>query len=46
MEHRQVQVFKRLTLKGDVDDNSLREELETCKRFLVDSEMENGRERV
>ena len=31
---------------GDADDNSLKEELETCKHFLVDSEMENGRHRV
>ena len=31
---------------GDVDDNSLKEELKTCKQFLVDSEMENGRHRV
>ena len=31
---------------GDVDDDSLKEELETCKHFLVDSEMENGRHRV
>ena len=31
---------------GDVDDQSLREELESCKHFLTDSEMENGRQRV
>ena len=31
---------------GDVDDNSLKEELETCKHFMVDSEMNNGRRRV
>ena len=30
----------------DVDDKSLKEELGTCKQFLVDSEMENGRHRV
>ena len=29
-------------LKGDIDENGLKEELETSKRFLVDSEMENG----
>ena len=33
-------------LMGDVYDNSLKEELETCKHFLVDSEMENGRHRA
>ena len=27
----------------DVDDNSLKEELETSKHFLVDSQMKNGR---
>ena len=27
---------------GDVDDQSLREELESCKHFLTDTEMENG----
>ena len=31
---------------GDVDDHSLREELESCKHFLTDPEMENGRHRV
>ena len=31
---------------GDVDDQSLREELESCKHFLTDSEKENGRHRV
>ena len=31
---------------GDVDDQSLREELESCKHFLTDTEMENGRLRV
>ena len=29
---------------GYADDNSLKEELETCKHFLVDSKMENGRD--
>ena len=33
-------------LMGDVDDKSLKEELETCKRFLLDSEIENGRHRL
>ena len=31
---------------GDVDDQSLREEMESCKHFLSDTEMENGRHRV
>ena len=31
---------------GDVDDQSLREEMESCKHFLTDSEMESGRHRV
>ena len=31
---------------GDVDDQNLREELESCKHFLTDTEMENGRHRV
>ena len=31
---------------GDVDDQSLREELESWKHFLTDTEMENGRHRV
>ena len=29
----------------DVDENSLKVELETCKHFLVDNEMENGKYR-
>ena len=31
---------------GDVDDQSLREELESCKHFLTDTEKGNGRLRV
>ena len=31
---------------GDVEDRSLREELESCNHFLIDTEMENGRHRV
>ena len=31
---------------GDVDDQSLREELESCKHFLTATETENGRHRV
>ena len=31
---------------GDVDDQSFREDLESCKHFLSDTEMENGRHRV
>ena len=30
---------------GEVDDQNLREELESCKHFLSDTEMENGRQR-
>ena len=30
----------------DVDDQSLREELESCKHFLTDTELTNGRHRV
>ena len=31
---------------GAVDDQRLREELESCKHFLSDTDMENGRHRV
>ena len=31
---------------GDIDDYSLKEELTTCKHFLLDSGIENGRHRV
>ena len=31
-------------LMGDVDDNSLKEELETCKHFLLYNRMQNGRQ--
>ena len=31
---------------GDVDDQSLREELHSCRHFLVDSEIQKGRRRV
>ena len=31
---------------GGVDDQSLREELESCKHFLTDTEMKNGGQRV
>ena len=31
---------------GDVEDNTLKEELKTCKHFFVDSEMEHGRHRA
>ena len=31
---------------GDVDVQSLREELESCEHFLTDTELENGRHRV
>ena len=31
---------------GAVDDQDLREEKESCKHFLADTEMENGRHRV
>ena len=33
-------------ISGDVDDQSLREELEPCKHFLTDTELENGRLRI
>ena len=33
-------------IMGDVDDQSLREELQSCRRFLVDSEMQKGRHNV
>ena len=33
-------------LVGPIDDESLNEELATRKKFLVDSELENGRHRV
>ena len=31
---------------GDVDDQSLREELQSCRQFLVDSELQKGRHSV
>ena len=31
---------------GDVDDQSLREELQSCRHFLVDSEIQKGRHNV
>ena len=30
----------------EIDDGRLREKMELCKRFVVDSQMENGRHRV
>ena len=33
-------------LVGEIDNECFKEELETCKHFLVDSRMENGRHRV
>ena len=33
-------------LVGNFDDGSLREKLQICKHFLVDSEMENRSQRV
>ena len=33
-------------IKGDVDDQGLREELHSCKHFLVDSEIQKGRHSV
>ena len=32
--------------KGDVNDQSFREEMESCKHFLTDTEIEDGRQRV
>ena len=31
---------------GDVDDQSVREELEPCKHFFTNTEIENGRHKV
>ena len=31
---------------GDVDDQSLREELRSCRHFMVDSEIQKGRHSV
>ena len=31
---------------GDVDDQSLREELQSCRHFLVDFEIQKGRHSV
>ena len=31
---------------GDVDDQTLREELQSCRHFLVDSEIQKGRHSV
>ena len=36
----------KIQLVGEIDDESSKEGLETCKHFLVDSKMENGRQRV
>ena len=33
-------------IMGDVDDQSLREELQSCRRFLVNSELQKGRHSV
>ena len=33
-------------IMGDVDDQSLREELQSCRHFLVDSELQKGRHSV
>ena len=33
-------------IMGDVDDQSLREELQSCRHFLVDSEIQKGRHSV
>ena len=33
-------------IMGDVDDQSSREELQSCRHFLVDSELQNGRHSV
>ena len=47
MEDRDVHRLKIVDvahIMGDVDDNSLKEELETCEHFLIDSEIDNGRQ--
>ena len=41
-----LKIFDVENIVGDVDDQSLREELESCKHFLTDTQMENGRLRV
>ena len=48
MELREVQVLEMLMLHlmGDVDESSMKDEIETCKHFLMDSELDNGRRRV
>ena len=33
-------------IMGDVDDQSLREELQSCRHFLLDSELQKGRRSV
>ena len=46
MEHKLECNFNVEDVVGDDDDQGLTEELESCKHFLTDTEMENGRHRV
>ena len=49
MDHKWGSERKKIDVEdivGDVDDQSLREELESCKHFLTDTELESGRHRV
>ena len=41
-----IQIIDGTQIMGPIDDNSLKEELETCKHFLVESNMQIGRHRV
>ena len=41
-----TQIIDGTQIMGPIDDNSLKEELETCQQFLVESDMQNGRHRV
>ena len=41
-----ARIFDVKDIMGFFDDQSLREELESCEHFLTDTEMENGRYRV
>ena len=41
-----AQIVDVTQLMGEVDDKNLKMEPQTCKHFLVDSEMESGRHRV
>ena len=38
-----AQSFDEVHVRADVDENSLKEELDMCKHFMVDSEIEKKR---